>query len=500
MAALIALGLVPIIIFVVVVLGIIALISAKRLYRNAGADEALIITGKRSKTITATDGTSSIQSGIKVVYGAGVFVKPFFEKVAKISLSSRAIEINVNAQDSNGVTIDVEAVALVKVGESEDNVRKAAQRFLGQEKKIDDFAREVLSGSLRSSIGATNVSTIIRKRDDLTASVLNVAQDALSSQGLDVDSFEVKSVTDKNSYLQDLGRAERAKVRLDAEKAEAQADQEAKEKRATADQAIAEAENTLALRKASLKLDADKAAAEAATAGPLASAKANQAVVEQEQQTAQLRAELRRAELESEVTAVAEANAKRTKLESEAAAAAEVARATADRDARVLNSEAVKAEGAADAAAIEARGVAEATATKAQAEALATQSEALLQLKVLEALPAIAREFAAPMGNIKNLTVVSTDGASALTKQTVGQFTELDGVLESTVGFKLSDVVRNVAAGRAAGEAHAATLAGTAAAPVAPANTEFPNPLLTDHGRAVEGAVGAVAAVVADIV
>jgi len=454
MGVLLGLGLIPVLIVVAVVLLVVFFIAVKRLYRNAGADEALIITGKRSKTITGADGVSTVQSGIKVVYGAGVFVKPFFEKVAKISLSSRAIEISVNAQDSKGVTIDVEAVALVKVGESEHNVRKAAQRFLGQEKKIDDFAREVLSGSLRASIGATDVSTIIRKRDDLTAAVLTVAQDALSSQGLDVDSFEVKAVTDQSNYISDLGRAERARVRLEAENAEAQADREAKEARATADQAIAEAENTLAIRRAALQLDSDRAAAEAAAAGPLASAKANQAVVAEEQITAQRRAELRRAQLESEVTAVAEANAQKTKLDSEAAAAAAIRTAEAETARRRLAAEAVEAEGAAEAKAIEARGLAEAKATKAQADALKDQSEALLQLKVLETLPAIAHELAAPLAAVDNMTVISTDGATALTKQTVGQFAELDSVLASSVGFKLSDVVKSSAIGRTAGAAH----------------------------------------------
>ena len=162
MEVLFALGAVPLIIVGIIVLAVIALIYAKVVYRNAGADEALIITGKRSRKVKNADGTETVESGIKVVLGAGVLVRPFFEKVAKLSLSSRAIDINVNAQDSRGVTIDVEAVALVKVGETDASIRAAAQRFLGQEKKIDDFAREVLSGSLRASIGATDVSTIIR--------------------------------------------------------------------------------------------------------------------------------------------------------------------------------------------------------------------------------------------------------------------------------------------------------------------------------------------------
>jgi flotillin len=471
MEVLFALGAVPLIIVGIIVLAVIALIYAKVVYRSAGADEALIITGKRSRKVKNADGTETVESGIKVVLGAGVLVRPFFEKVAKLSLSSRAIDINVNAQDSRGVTIDVEAVALVKVGETDASIRAAAQRFLGQEKKIDDFAREVLSGSLRASIGATDVSTIIRKRDQLTVAVLDVAKDALHSQGLDVDSFEIKGISDRNEYISDLGRAERARVRLEAENAEAQADREAREARATADQAIAEAENTLAIRRAALQLDADRASAEAAAAGPLAQARASQGVVEQEQITAQKRAELRRAELESEVSAVAEAQARKTRVEAEAAAGAQVetaraqaearrisaeavaAEAKAEADARKLAADASRAEGEAAADAIRAKGQAEADATKAQADALAQHSEAVLRVKAIETLPSIARELAAPMSNIDTLTVVSSDGAGALSKSVVSQFSEVDALLGATAGFTLSDIVKSSTTGQAAARA-----------------------------------------------
>jgi len=446
-----------------VVVFLIGLIYAKTVYKNAGPDEALVITGKKSKK-TIVDGATLEESGQRVVHGQGVFITPFFQKAFKISLRSRAIEITAVAQDQNGVTLTVEAVAIVKVGDDPAAIRAAAQRFLGQDKNIDGFAQEVLSGSLRSSIGGTNVMTIIQKRDELGSSVLATARESLANQGVDVDSFEIKGITDENDYIRDLGRAEQAKVRRQAEVAEHQANREAQEAAILAEQAIAEAQNTLALRKAALQLDTDKAAAEAAAAKPLAEAKAQQAIVQEQELTAQRRASLRKAELESEVNAIADADAYRIRVTAIAAAEAAVAGANADRDSRIANAEALRAEGQAEADAILARGTAEATATRLSAEAVAEQSEALIQLRMVEMLPEIARELAAPMSNIDSLTVISTDGASQLTKNVASGFSEVDGVLKSTMGLGIRELLGNLVGGVAAGAA--ATTTSTSQAPL----------------------------------
>ena len=153
------------------------------------------------------------------------------------------------------------------------------------------------------------------------------------------------------------------------------------------------------------------------------------------------------------MNAVADAEAYRVKVTAEAAANAARTSAEADRDARTAAAEAVKAEGLAEAAAIEARGAAEAAATKAAAEAVAQQSEALLQMRVIDALPLIARELAAPMSNIDNLTVVSTDGASQLARNAVSGITEVDAMLSSTMGLGIRELLGSIVGGTAAGTA-----------------------------------------------
>ena len=443
-----------VIVAIVHVVAIVGLIYAKSVYKNAGPNEALIITGRRPKTRTV-GGVATEESGMKIVHGSGTFLTPFFQKASRLSLTSRAIDINALAQDRSGVTLTVEAVAIVKVGEDASAIRAAAQRFLGQEKNIDTFAQEVLSGSLRASIGATDVSTIIQKRDELGLAVLNVARESLANQGLDVDSFEIKGIHDDNGYIADLGRAEQARVRLLAEIAETDATRKAKEASVAAEQAVAIAENNLALQKAALQLQTDKAAAEAAGAKPLAEAKTQQNIVIEQEITAQKTASLRKAQLSSEVNAVADADAYKVKIEAQAAADAAVAKAKGDRDARLLNAEAVRAEGEATAFAILARGTAEAEATKLSAAAVAEQSEALVKLRIIDSLPLIARELAAPISNIDQLTVISTDGASQLTRNVASGFGEIDGVLQSTLGTDIRSLLGNFINGTAAGRANA---------------------------------------------
>ena len=233
------------------------------------------------------------------------------------------------------------------------------------------------------------------------------------------------------------------------------ATRKAKEASVAAEQAVAIAENNLALQKAALQLQTDKAAAEAAGAKPLAEAKTQQNIVIEQEITAQKTASLRKAQLTSEVNAVADADAYKVKVEAQAAADAAVAKAKGDRDAHLLNAEAVRAEGEAAAFAILARGTAEAEATKLSAAAVAEQSDALVKLRIIESLPLIAHELAAPLGNIDQLTVISTDGASQLTRNVASGFGEIDGVLQSTIGTDIRSLLGNFINGTAAGRANA---------------------------------------------
>jgi flotillin len=73
-------------------------------------------------------------------------------------------------------------------------------------------------------------------------------------------------------------------------------------------------------------------------------------------------------------------------------------------------------EGAAEAAAILAKGNAEAAAMQSKADAFAVYGEAALLDLLLRVLPQVVEAASAPVAAIDKITVISTDGASALTK------------------------------------------------------------------------------------
>src|SRR5690606_2453652 len=146
----------------VIALVLVALIIIKR-YRIAKPDEAIIVTGGKGKEVRTAEGKVARDlSGQKVVTGGGVFVLPFVQKSFTISLRSRRLSITTEAQTTDGITIQAQAVAVVKVGGSQEMIRAAAQRFLSNSDEIDESTQEVLSRSLRSIVGGLTVLQIIR--------------------------------------------------------------------------------------------------------------------------------------------------------------------------------------------------------------------------------------------------------------------------------------------------------------------------------------------------
>jgi flotillin len=437
---------------------LIALIVLLRGIKIAKPDEAIIVTSKQKKG----DGAASASQ--RVVLGSRVFVKPFTEAYFKLSLRTRQLNVTATAQTKNLVTIKVTAVAVVKVGGKEDMIRDAAQRFLNQQDEIERITEEVLSGSVRSIIGELTVDEIITNRAVFQEKALSTVRDALEIQGLEVDTLQIKEIDDDNGYIQNLSRAESARVLQIAKVAEAESNRVSEQAQLVADQAVAEQQRSLDLRKAEIRKETDRAQAEAAAAAPLADAIAQQEVITQQEQTAQKRVGLRKQELDAEVNAKADADAYKTRKDAEAAAAAAVATAQADRDRRVAAADALKAEGDAEAHAIRVRGEAEAGATSAKAAALQEHSAALLQQQIIERLPDIIRAASEPLSAIRNMTVISSDGngAGQVGQNVASQLATSTQIVKDLTGIDMAQLINGAATGAAAGRAAAQATAVTA--------------------------------------
>lgn len=423
-----------------------------RRVKVGGPNEAFIITGRKGRPVRnpETGEVSTDMSGQKVVMGASVFVIPFVQRLHVMGLSSRRISVGIRgAVSSQGIKCDLDGVAIVKVGGNEDAIRAAAQRFLDQQNGIEAFTQEVLAGSLRSIVGRLTVEEIIKDRAAFASAVAEEAETSLTNQGLFLDTFQLQDIQAEGSYLEDLGRPEAARVQMEAKIAEAKALQAAEQQRLLAAEAVAIAERQLALKQSEIKSETDAAAARAAASGPLAQAAQDQNVLAEQEKVALRNAALKDRQLDTEVRKPADANRYQVEQEAEAsknsaiansqaeaeqarlfgegelskrtalAQAVEVegkAQGMAERQRREAIAAAVEREGQAEATAILAKGTAEAEAREKNAEAFNQYGEAAVLELIVEMLPNLVRAASEPISAVDKLTVISTDGASDLTR------------------------------------------------------------------------------------
>jgi flotillin len=431
------------IIGVVVLLVMLVLLVTSR-YKVAGPNQAFIVTGRKGKAVLnpETGQLTTDLSGQKVVLGGGVFVVPFIQKLATMDLSSRRISVHISgAVSGQGIKLNLDGVAIVKIGGNADQIRLGAQRFLSQQADIEAFTQEVLAGALRSIVGGLTVEQIIRDRAAFAQRVADESESSLTGQGLILDAFQIQDVTDDGSYLSDLGRPEAARISQAASIAEANARQAAEQARIAAEQEIAIAQRTLALKQAEIKAETDAAAAQAAASGPLAQAERDQAIFTEQEKVAVRQAALTERQLETQVRKPADAERYRVEQEANARKSAEILAAEAEKARRTALAEAVKAEGEAQAAATLAVGQAEAGAMEKRAAAFANYNDAAVLQMLIEVLPQIAKEVAAPIASIDQLTVLSTDGAGAMPKQVIENVVQTLQMLKTTTGLDLESLM-----------------------------------------------------------
>ena len=417
-----------------------------------------------------------------------------------IYLSSRRITVNIRgAVSRQGIKLNVDGIAIVKVGGDEDSIRAAAQRFLSQQAQVEVFTTEVLAGALRSIVGTLTVEEIIRDRASFATQVADVTESALTGQGLVLDTFQIQDITDDGTYLSDLGRPESAKVGQLAAIAEANARQAAEQARIVAEQEIAVSQRQLALKQAEIKAETDAAQAQAAAAGPLAQADRDQAILLEQEKVAVRQAALKERELDTEVRKPADAERYRVEteaqgrrnseiLEAEARKASSIANAEAEAEKarltgegeksrrsalaeaeaiegakrgeaekarRVAEADALRAEGEAQAAAILAAGQAEAEAMDKKAAAFAGYNEAAVLQMLIEVMPKVAAELARPMGGIDKLTVISADGAGELPRQVTNNLVQTMELLKATTGLDVEQLIQKYSGTTGAAEVSA---------------------------------------------
>jgi uncharacterized membrane protein YqiK len=388
---------------IIVVVAIVAfIIIFKLIWRVAEPNEALIISGLGAK---AHNRDTAESLGFKIVTGKGVSVLPGFQTCRRLSLDTRASDLDVNCVTRQGIKVHVRGVVIYKVGDDFASIANAARRFLDQQKLMDDKTHQLFAGHLRSIIGHLTVEDLIHNREGLTNEVRTSSSTEMGKLGLVVDSLQIQEIEDDSGYIQNMGRPDAAAVAAAARIAEAGRNQEATQAEQAAERENAAQIRDTQIKKAEYQGQVDQAAAEA-----------RQQVILKETKNAELEADKTERRLESEIRKPADARAyeqvklaqaERDERIAHAEAAAQEIKLKAERQA-----EATRLVGEAEGEAIRMKGLAEAEAIKARAAALAENQEAVIAQQLAEKWPEIVEAGAKVFGNVDNMVVLN--GADGL--------------------------------------------------------------------------------------
>src|SRR5271169_4292245 len=194
------------------VLAILFLMSMlARLYRKAGPHEALIVYGFR---------------GTRIVKGHGTVIFPMIEVCKGLSLELMSFDVapQQDLYTKQGVAVTVEAVAQIKVKSDKESILTAAEQFLTKtDQERESLIRLVMEGHLRGIIGQLAVEEIVKEPEMVGDRMRNTCANDLSKMGLEVISFTIKEVRDKNEYITNMGRPDIVRIKRDADVATAEA-------------------------------------------------------------------------------------------------------------------------------------------------------------------------------------------------------------------------------------------------------------------------------------
>jgi len=434
-----------------------------RLYRKAGPHEALIIYGF---------------GGTRVVKGHGAIVFPMVQVCRELSLELMSFDVapQQDLYTKQGVAVTVEAVAQIKVKSDMESILTASEQFLTKTPdQREGLIRLVMEGHLRGIIGQLTVEEIVKQPEMVSDRMRSTCADDMNKMGLEVISFTIKEVRDKNEYITNMGRPDVARIKRDADVATAEADRDTAIRRAVAtrESAVAraqadqervlaetlsqakqaEARRDLEIKKAQYLEVTKKQQAQADKAYDIQTNIMQQQVVaeqvkvmqiEKEQQVKVQEAEINRREKELIATVLKQAEVERQRIET--LAAAEKQRLIAEAEGHASS---IRAQGEAEAEIIFKKGEAEAKAMNVKAEAFQEYNQAAVIDKLFASMPEIVRALAAPLANVDKITVVSTgNGNAAGLHKITGDITtmaaQIPALFETLSGMPLSDLLGKV--------------------------------------------------------
>jgi flotillin len=457
------LPLIPVVAGLAIIAVLFGMTLLARMFRKAGPHEALIIYGLR---------------GTRIVKGGGTIIFPMIEQCRELSLELMSFDVapQQSLYTKQGVAVTIEAVAQIKVKSDPESIRTAAEQFLTKRpEQREGLIRLVMEGHLRGIIGQLTVEQIVKEPEMVADRMRSTCADDMNKMGLEVVSFTLKEVRDKNEYITNMGRPDIARIKRDAEVAAAEADRDIAIKRAEATRASAvakaqadqervaaetaslakqaEAERDLDIKKASYLEMTKKAQATADKAYEIETNVMQQQVIteavrvqqaERESQVKVQDAEIARRERELIATVLKPAEIERQRIET--LANAERQRLMSEAEGRAS---AIRAQGEAEAEIIFKKGEAEAKAMNVKAEAFQEYNQAAVVDKLISSLPEVVRALAEPLSKVDKVTIVSTGngdaaGAYKLTGDITKIAAQVPALFEALSGMQMSELLSKV--------------------------------------------------------
>ncbi len=432
-------------------------------FRKVGPNQALIVYGFR---------------GTRVVKGHGTVVLPMLEHAHELSLELMSFDVapQQNMYTKQGVAVTVEAVAQIKVKSDKESIQTAAEQFLTKTpQQREGLIRLVMEGHLRGIIGQLTVEQIVKEPEMVADRMRSTCAEDMTKMGLEVVSFTIKEVKDKNEYITNMGRPDIARIRRDADVATAEAERDTAIKRAIAQREAAvakakadqerveaetasmakqaEAQRELEVKKAQYLEGIKRQQAQADKAYEIQTNIMQQQVVaesvrvqqvEKQEQVKVQEAEINRREKELIATVLKQAEIDRKRIET--LADAERQRLIAEAEGRAI---ATRVQGEAEAEIIFKKGESEAKAMNVKAEAYQEWNQAAVVDKLITGLPEVVRAMSAPLSQIDKITIVSTGngdaaGAHKITGDMAQMAAQVPALFEALSGMKMSDLLGRI--------------------------------------------------------
>ena len=465
------------IVALVVIIGIIS-------YTKTSPDVALVISG--------------IKKDPRILIGSGGFVIPFLERKDKLYLGQMSVDIKtgISVPTKDFINVNVDAVAKIRIGKTDEAIKLASQNFLNLTKvNIAEDLQDSLEGNMREIVGTLTLEEINTDRDRFSDEVLKKASVDMQKLGIEILSCNIQNVSDENGLIEALGAENSSKILRDASIskanaerdiaiAEAEASKIANDSKVKAELEIAQKQNELDIKKAELKAESDNKKAQADAAYEIQ--KQEQEKIIQEKtvlaliKKAEKEAELKEKEvniqkqiLEAEISRKADADKYATEQsamavlvknqrDAEAAlyaqqkdaeakkAEAEALKYAMEQEAAGIKAEAeaagIKARNEAEAAGIRAKGEAEALAMEKKADAYQKYNDAAMAQMAIEILPKVASEIAKPLSSIDKVTIFGgtegNNGVSGISSNVPIVMAQTFETIEEATGVDLKEIIR----------------------------------------------------------